>query len=162
MKCSECGAELTGEDKFCNECGAAIPGAAIPAESDQEDLNLTIDDIAEKAAEDLVVESESLLDETEAVLGETEETLQDVASDAIEDAAPLMDTEVFNASEQVAPPPPPPPPVVKAKGKPSTGLIIGIVVLVLLLLCCCCAIGIGVANFDQISAAIETMIESAP
>ena len=52
--------------------------------------------------------------------------------------------------------------MVKAKGKTNTGLIIGIVVLVLLLLCCCCAIGIIVANFEEISSWIETAIELTP
>jgi hypothetical protein len=158
MKCPECGQEIVGADKFCNNCGASLPNqesAAPPADpepiADEDNGQLeTAGDELESGAgepEDLAEEPEAVLDQAEAVLEGTE-------------LPPAESETPFAASETDTPPGPPP--VVKAKGKTNTGLIIGIVVLVFLLLCCCCAIGLIVSNFEAISLWLETAIELTP
>lgn len=201
MKCPECGTTISGDDKFCGNCGAAAPQEADiptsetpdrPAEdsllTDSEPVEGGLDELADHVA----FEAENLSDDAESALEEIEPTLSDGEVDGFEIIPPLIEDEPFEARVQAdadsaefqeiinrddepfmeAAPlpeadfgpgpdaPPAPPPVAKAKGKTNTGLIIGIIVLVLLLLCCCCVLGIGLANFDQIAAAIETAIEA--
>ena len=173
MKCPECGQEAVGEDKFCNHCGATLPGQETAAPAADQDL--IVDDaaaaiaddataIADDAAEELeiipddtVSELESLGEEPEAAFEEAIATLEETELLPSEDEAPLIDLEPFPTRAETLPDmdTPPPPPVVKAKKKPNTGLIIAIVVLVLLLLCCCCAMGIIAANYEQIIEALE-------
>ena len=127
MKCPECGVELSGEDQFCNNCGAAIPASETPEPAPPEEL--------QQAAEDGVLEAEDAADEAEPVLEEIEP----------QPAAEPQPDFVPDPGDSAAPPP-----VTSAKSKPNTGLIIAIVVLVLLLLCCCCTIAVIGLNWDQI------------
>jgi hypothetical protein len=143
MKCPECGADLSNADKFCNNCGAAIPGGET-AETTPEASEAT------QPAPDAIPGDDTQLEEIEPV--------EPVAEPDLEPPAPPEETPAASDFSDFGPgaaAPPPPPPVVKAKGKSNTGLIIAIVVLVILLLCCCCAIGVIVANFDQISTALQ-------
>jgi hypothetical protein len=142
MKCSECGADITGEEKFCSNCGAAVPNggeAAAPEtpEAAQPDPEPILNDAPmeeiEAAEQDEEPDAEPLLVEAEAPAASLPQGFEP-AADA--------------------------PPVVKASGKRNTGLIIAIVVLVILLLCCCCAIGVIAANFEEISLILEEMLEA--
>jgi hypothetical protein len=124
MKCSQCGETITGDDKFCGNCGAPVPKAPEPVQ-------------------DLVEEVEPMAEEKnefpEPVEFETEDVSDEDAS--FEDVADPFAPPDFGGESDDVPPPPPPPPAVEKK-KPSTGLIIGIVVAVLLLCCCCAVIGV--------------------
>ena len=165
MKCPECGTELSGEDKFCSNCGASISTGDVVSSDDTAPSSETI------PIEDATPGDIAPIDDVEAAVSELPEPElpepepildEDAQLEEFEPLQPAQETVVESLpAEEPVPdlepvvPPPPPPPVVKAKSKSNTGLIIAIVVLVLLLLCCCCAIGIIVANFDQISSALE-------
>jgi hypothetical protein len=149
MKCPECGADLSSADKFCNNCGAAAPGGDAVGGSETAETTPGASEAAQPAP-DAIPGDDTQLEEIEPV--------EPVAGPDLEPPAPPEEIPAASASSDFGPAaaaPPPPPPVVKAKGKSNTGLIIAIVVLVILLLCCCCAIGVIVANFDQISTALE-------
>ena len=122
MKCPQCGATITGNDKFCGNCGAPVPEALEPVQ-------------------DLVEEVEPMTEEPNEFPEPVEFDTEDASGEAPADTfAPPDFGDV--------PPPPPAPPIVEKK-KPSTGLIIGIVVGVLLL-CCCCAVLSGVIFWEPL------------
>jgi hypothetical protein len=122
MKCPECGVELSGEDQFCNNCGAAIPASETPEPAPPEEL--------QQVAEDVIPEAEDVADEAESLLEEIEPPPAEEPQPA---AAPQPDFAPDPGESSAAPL------VTEAKSKPNTVLIIVIIVLVLLALCCCCA-----------------------
>ena len=141
MKCPECGADLTGADKFCSNCGAAVPSSdAVPSGTASPDETAAS---APQTSESAQPEPKPLL-AGDAQLEESEPTSEPLLQ--FEETPDFKTTAAAGAA----------PPVVKATSKRNTGLIIAIVVLVILLLCCCCAVGVVIArNFDQIISTLE-------
>jgi len=151
MKCPECGQEVVGSDKFCNNCGASLPSQETTEPAADQEL---VADEGDGALAAVGGELEAAEGELETLAEESEGALEEAELPSPKEEIPFVAAEPATSEG--------PPPVVKAKGKANTGLIIGIVVLVLLLLCCCCAIGIIAANFEEISSTLETWIELTP
>jgi hypothetical protein len=145
MKCSECGADLTGAEKFCSNCGAKVPGGEA-----------ALSDVAVAAPPETFEPAQSapiLEDDAQP------EEIEPTAQDAEPDTESILPFEQAPADfEPAAAEPSSAPPVVKATGNRNTGLVIAIAVLVALLLCCCCAIAFVVIRYgEQIIAALESM-----
>jgi hypothetical protein len=149
MKCSQCGETITGNDKFCGNCGAPVPPQAPEP---VQDLVEEVEPMAEQPNEF----PEPVEFESEDVSVDEDPTFEDVAE-------PFAPPDFGGEPGDVTPPPPPP----VEKKKPSTGLIIGIVVAVLLLCCCCSVIGIWLLSqssgpisdiFDEIIYNLSTVL----
>ncbi len=142
MKCNECGAEVSPEEKFCGSCGAPVEAAEEPIQPE-----LTKEEFGAK--ETLILHSPVQPEPPEEPadlppLPPLDE-LQPPEPVAEFEPPPVAGPERLAEAPIIPPPPPPPSPAAAAQGgKNKTGLIIAIAVIVVLLLCCCCIGGVAI------------------
>jgi len=119
MKCPECGVQVSGDEKFCGNCGAPLkPDEPTPPEEQPE-----------MPTGDETVMSAPLPSPSPV--------------EPVEPPRSLGHPPAPESSFTPPPPPPPPPPVARRKNNRKVWIIVAIVLAVLVI--CCCCIGVTVA-----------------